>query len=129
MKVTIREILEGQDTLQKLSHQPLPGRAAFQIGRLLKKLEEVLASYNEVRVKLIEKYAKKNEDGTFEVNDNNEYQFTAENMQAYVSEINSVIADEVEVEARPINFKDIENLEFTAAEMTFLEPFLMFEEE
>lgn len=129
MKVTIREILEGQDTLQKLSHQPLPGRAAFQIGRLLKKLEEVLASYNEVRVKLIEKYAKKNEDGTFEVNDNNEYQFTAENMQAYVSEINNVIADEVEVEARPINFKDIENLEFTAAEMTFLEPFLMFEEE
>lgn len=129
MKVTIREILEGQDTLQKLSHQPLPGRAAFQIGRLLKKLEEVLASYNEVRVKLIEKYAKKNEDGMFEVNDNNEYQFTAENMQAYVSEINSVIADEVEVEARPINFKDIENLEFTAAEMTFLEPFLMFEEE
>lgn len=129
MKVTIREILEGQDTLQKLSHQPLPGRAAFQIGRLLKKLEEVLASYNEVRVKLIEKYAKKNENGTFEVNDNNEYQFTAENMQAYVSEINSVIADEVEVEARPINFKDIENLEFTAAEMTFLEPFLMFEEE
>lgn len=129
MKVTIREILEGQDTLQKLSHQPLPGRAAFQIGRLLKKLKEVLASYNEVRVKLIEKYAKKNEDGSFEVNDNNEYQFTAENMQAYVSEINSVIADEVEVEARPINFKDIENLEFTAAEMTFLEPFLMFEEE
>jgi len=129
MKVTIKEILEGQDTLQKLSHQPLPGRAAFQIGRLLKKLEEVLASYNEVRVKLIEKYANKNEDGTFEVNDNNEYQFTAENMQAYVSEINNVIADEVEVEAKPINFKDIEKLEFTAAEMTFLEPFLMFEEE
>ena len=129
MKVTIKEILEGQDTLQKLSHQPLPGRAAFQIGRLLKKLEEVLTSYNEVRVQLIEKYANKNEDGTFEVNDKNEYQFTAENMQAYVSEINSVIADEVEVEARPINFKDIENLEFTAAEMTFLEPFLMFEEE
>lgn len=129
MKVTIREILEGQDTLQKLSHQPLPGRAAFQIGRLLKKLEEVLTSYNEVRVKLIEKYAKKNEDGSFEVNDSNEYQFTAENMQAYVTEINNVIADEVEVEARPINFKDIENLEFTAAEMTFLEPFLMFEEE
>ena len=129
MKVTIKEILEGQDTLQKLSHQPLPGRAAFQIGRLLKKLEEVLASYNEVRVKLIEKYANKNEDGTFEVNDNNEYQFTAENMQAYVSEINNVIADEVEVEAKPINFKDIEKLEFTAAETTFLEPFLMFEEE
>jgi hypothetical protein len=129
MKVILREVLEGQETLQKLSHQPLPGRAAFQIGRLLKKLEEVLTSYNEVRTKLIEKYAKKNEDGTFELNENNEYQFTSENMQAYVNELNNVIAEEVEVEAKPINFKDIENLEFTAAEMTFLEPFLKIEDE
>jgi len=50
-------------------------------------------------------------------------------MQAYVNEINNIIMEEIEIEAKPINFKDIENLEFTAAEMTFLEPFLMFEEE
>ena len=127
MKITLRNILEGQETLQKLSNQPLKGRTAFQIGRLLKKLEEVLTSYNETRMKLIEKYAKRKEDGEFELNDRNEYQFTQENMQAYVDEINKLIMEEVEIEAKPIPFEDIENLEFTAAEATFLEPFLNFE--
>ena len=127
MKITLRNILEGQETLQKLSNQPLKGRTAFQIGRLLKKLEEILTSYNETRMKLIEKYAKRKEDGEFELNDRNEYQFTQENMQAYVDEINKLIMEEVEIEAKPIPFEDIENLEFTAAEATFLEPFLNFE--
>lgn len=127
MKVVLKEILEGQEVLQKLSQQPLPGRAAFQIGRLLKKLEEILNSYNDVRLKLVEKYAKRKEDGEFDLNEKNEYQFTAENMQAYVDELNTMIADEVEVEANPINFKDIEKLEFTAAEATYLEPFISLE--
>ena len=127
MKITLRNILEGQETLQKLSNQPLKGRTAFQVGRLLKKLEEVLNAYNETRLKLIEKYAKRKDDGEFELNDKNEYQFTKENMQAYVEEINKLILEEVEIEAKPIPFEDIENLEFTAAEATFLEPFLDIE--
>ena len=127
MKVVLKEILEGQEVLQKLSQQPLPGRAAFQIGRLLKKLEEILNSYNDVRLKLVEKYAKRKENGEFDLNEKNEYQFTVENMQAYVEELNTMIADEVEVEANPINFKDIEKLEFTAAEATYLEPFISLE--
>ena len=127
MKVTLKDILEGQATLQKLSNQPLRGRTAFQIGRLLKKLEEILTSYNETRVKLIEKYAKKNDDGSFELNDKNEYQFTQENMQSYMEEINKLILEEIDVEANPIKFEDIEDLEFTATETTFLEPFLSFE--
>ncbi len=127
MKITLRNILEGQETLQKLSNQPLKGRTAFQVGRLLKKLEEVLNAYNDTRLKLIEKYAKRKDDGDFELNDKNEYQFTQENMQAYVEEINKLILEEVEIEAKPIPFEDIENLEFTAAEATFLEPFLDIE--
>ena len=127
IKVTLRDILEGQETLQKLSNQPLRGRTAFQIGRLLKKLEDVLNSYNETRMQLITKYAKKDENGEYILNDRNEYQFTQENMQTYVDEINKLIMEEVDVDAGPIKFEDIENLEFTAAETTFLEPFLSFE--
>ena len=124
IKVTLREVLEGQETLQKLSNQVLKGRTAFQIGRMLKKIEEVLTSYNDTRMKLIQKYAKRKEDGEFDVNEKSEYQFTPENMQAYVDEINKLIAETVEIEANPIRFEDIENLEFTAAEATFLDPFV-----
>ncbi len=129
IKVTLRDVLEGQEVLQKLSNQQLPGRIAFRIGRLLKKLEEVLVSYNEVRNNLLDKYAKHKEDGTFEVNNKNEYQFDESNMKIFVDEMNKLIAEEVVVEADPINFADIEHIDFTPAEMTLLEPFIVLENE
>ena len=126
---TLRDVLEGQEALQKLSNQQLPGRVAFRIGRLLKKLEEVLTSYNEVRNNLLEKYAKRKEDGTFELNDKNEYQFDEEHMKIFVEEMNKLVAEEVEVESDPIDFSAIENLDFTPVEITLLEPFLKIEDE
>lgn len=127
IRVTLRDVLEGQEALQKLSNQQLPGRTAFRIGRLLKKLEDVLTSYNEVRTSLLEKYAKHKEDGSFEVNDKNEYIF--EDVNVFIEEMNKLIMEEVEVEADPIDFKSIENVSFTPVEVTLLEPFIKFEDE
>jgi hypothetical protein len=127
IRVTLRDVLEGQEALQKLSNQQLPGRTAFRIGRLLKKLEDVLTSYNEVRTSLLEKYAKHKEDGSFEVNDKNEYIF--EDVNVFIEEMNKLIMEEVEVEADPIDFKSIENVSFTPVEITLLEPFIKFEDE
>lgn len=127
IRVTLRDVLEGQEALQKLSNQQLPGRTAFRIGRLLKKLEDVLTSYNEVRTSLLEKYAKHKEDGSFEVNDKNEYIF--EDVNVFIEEMNKLIMEEVEVEADPIDFKSIEDVSFTPVEITLLEPFVKFENE
>lgn len=127
IRVTLRDVLEGQEALQKLSNQQLPGRTAFRIGRLLKKLEDILTSYNEVRTSLLEKYAKHKEDGSLEVNDKNEYIF--ENVNVFIEEMNKLIMEEVEVEADPIDFKSIEDISFTPVEITLLEPFVKFEDE
>ena len=127
IRVTLRDVLEGQEALQKLSNQQLPGRTAFRIGRLLKKLEDVLTSYNEVRTSLLEKYAKHKEDGSFEVNDKNEYIF--EDVNVFIEEMNKLIMEEVEVEADPIDFKSIEDVSFTPVEITLLEPFVKFEDD
>lgn len=129
IRVTLRDILEGQEVLQKLSNQVLPGRVAFRIGRLLKRLEEVLTSYNEVRNSLLEKYAKKKEDGSFELNEKNEYQFDEAHMKLFVEEMNKLVAEETTVEADPIKFSDIEQLDFTPTDITLLEPFLNLEDE
>ena len=125
--VTLKDILDGQETLQKLSGSELPGRTAFQIGRLLKKLETVLTEYNDTRIKLLEKYANRTEDGNFELNDKNEYQFTQENIEIYIKEINNLISEEIEIDVMPIRLEDIENLTFTPSEMAILEPFMTIE--
>lgn len=128
MKLTLKQIIEGQESLQKLSGQSLRGRTAFQIGRLLKELENILSDYNDTRVKTIQAYAKKDENGEYVINDRNEYQFDPEQMNQYFQEIEKLISEELEINSNPIKFSDIENLNFTPAEMTFLEPFLDVEE-
>lgn len=124
MIVTLKDIIECQETMQQLSTKPLRGRTAFQVARLLKKLETELTTYNDTRMKLIEQYAKKKEDGTFEVNERNEYQFTPENMQAFVEEINKLLDESVEIDANPINLAELEDIAFTPSEMVNLEPFI-----
>ena len=124
MTITLQNILEAQETMQNLSTKVLRGRTAYQVARLLKKLESELATYNDTRIKLIERYAKKKEDGTYEVNERNEYQFTQENMQAYVGEINNLLQEQIEIDANPLKLDDLVDLEFTPAEMVALEPFI-----
>lgn len=124
MTITLQNILESQETLQSLSMKTLRGRTAYQVARLLKRLESELTAYNDTRMKLIEQYAKKAEDGTYELNERNEYQFTSENMQAYVEEINNLLQEKIELDVNPLNLDDLVDLEFTPADMVALEPFI-----
>lgn len=129
IRVELKDILEGQEVLHKLSNEQVPGRVAFRIGRLLKKLEESLGTYNEVRINILQKYAMRDENGEYKLNDKNEYQFDSDNLKLFIDEMNKLISEEVEIEADPINFSDIENINFTPSEITLLEPFLKIETE
>lgn len=124
MTVTLKDILESQEVMQQLSAKPLRGRTAFQVARLLKMLDNELSTYNDTRMKIVEQYAKRKEDGSFELNDRNEYQFTAENMQSFVNEINKLLEEQITVDANPISLADLDSIEFTPSEMVALEPFI-----
>lgn len=122
--VTLKEIVESQDVMRVLSNKPLRGRAAFKVARLLKKLETELTTFNDTRIKLIESYAKKDENGQFVTNEKNEYQFDQENANKFVEEINKLLLEEIEIDANPILIDEIEELDFTPSEMALLEPFM-----
>ena len=122
--VTLKDIVDSQEIMRSLSNKPLRGRAAFKVGRLLKKLETELTVFNDTRVRLIETYAKKNEDGTYATNDKNEYQFDADNANKFVEEINKLLLETIEIDVNPILIDEIEELDFTPADMVMLEPFI-----
>lgn len=124
MKVTLKDIVESQEVMRTLSNKPLRGRVAFKVARLLKKLEAELTTFNDTRVKLIESYAKKDEEGNYVTNDKNEYQFDQDNANKFVEEINKLLLEELDVDANPILVDEIEDLDFTPAEMAALEPFM-----
>lgn len=124
MKVTLKDIVESQEVMRTLSNKPLRGRVAFKVARLLKKLEAELTTFNDTRVKLIESYAKKDEEGNYVTNDKNEYQFDQDNANKFIEEINKLLLEELDVDANPILVDEIEDLDFTPAEMAALEPFM-----
>ena len=124
MKVTLKDIVESQEVMRTLSNKPLRGRVAFKVARLLKKLEAELTTFNDTRVKLIESYAKKDEEGNYVTNDKNEYQFDQDNANKFVEEINKLLLEELDVDANPILVDEIEDLDFTPAEMAALDPFM-----
>lgn len=124
IKVTVQQIIESQEAMRNLLDKQLKGRTAFQVARLIKKLENEISSYNDTRVKLIERYAMKNDDGTFVINDKNEYQFTQENMNGFVQEMNKILTEDIEIDVNPIKLEELDNIDFTVMEMTMLEPFI-----
>ncbi len=124
MKVTLKDIVESQEVMRTLSSKQLRGRAAFKVARLLKKLEAELATFNDTRIKLIETYAKKDDEGNFVTNEKNEYQFDADNANKFVEEINKLLLEEIDIDANPILIDEIEELDFTPAEIVALEPFM-----
>lgn len=124
MTVTLRDIVDSQEVMRTLSNKPLRGRVAFKVARLLKKLEAELTTFNDTRMKLIENYAKKDENGNYVTNDKNEYQFDQDNANKFVEEINKLLLEKLDIDANPILVDEIEDLDFTPAEMAILEPFM-----
>lgn len=60
MKTTIFNLLNGQDTLNKLANtDKLPVVKAYQLSKLLKGINKELELYEATRVKLIQKYGEK----------------------------------------------------------------------
>lgn len=124
MTVTLKDIVDSQEIMRALSNKSLRGRVAFKVARLLKKLEAELTTFNDTRMKLIESYAKKDENGNYVTNDKNEYQFDQDNANKFVEEINKLLLEELDIDANPILVNEIEDLDFTPAEMALLEPFI-----
>ena len=122
--VKLQDIMESQEVMRTLSNKQLRGRTAFKVARLLKKLEAELTTFNETRVKIIEQYAKKDENGEFITNEKNEYQFDPEQANKFVEEINKLLSEEIQVDANPILLSEIEDLDFSPAEIVALEPFM-----
>lgn len=124
MTITLKNIVDSQEAMRNLSNQQLRGRVAFKVARLLKKLESELQVFNDTRIKLIEKYAKRDENGDFVLNEKSEYQFDQNNANAFIEEMNKLLIEPIQIDANPISIEDIEELDFTPSEMAMLEPFM-----
>lgn len=129
IKLTISELLNSTEVLQRLSKTDLKARLSWQVARLLKAADEEIQSFNETRMNLVKKYGEKDENGELITDDQGNCKIPNESTLEFSNQLNELINTEVEINANKIKIADIENLDFTPAEMNMLEPFIDFDEE
>lgn len=129
IKITINELLNSTDVLQKLSKTDLKARLSWQIARLLKAADTEIQSFNDARMNLVRKFGEKDENGELITDEQNNCKIPNDSTIEFSNELNELINTEIEINANKIKIEDIENLNFTPAEMNTLESFIDFSEE
>ena len=63
IKLTLGQIASMNEIMGKIMEKPLPANMTFKIARLARELAKEIQTFEEARVKIAEKYGKKNENG------------------------------------------------------------------
>lgn len=127
IKVKISELIDSISTLQKLAQKDFKAKLAWSIARLLKAAEAEIQSFNETRMDLIRKYGEKDDNGELITDEKGNCTLVKDKVQDFNAELNELLASEIEINANPINIEMLEDLDFTPADMSVLEPFVEFE--
>lgn len=112
MKISLKTLFDSQQLLGKLADVQFTPAKAFHVAKLLQALQKDLAIIEEKRVKLIEQYGEKLEEGMA---------VKKENMGAFYNTFNEYLAAEIELEIPELHFEDLGDLKLNAKEIMLIE--------
>jgi hypothetical protein len=92
-----------QSAVRVLLKQPLPLKTAYKLRGVVKRVDEELGRYEEVRKKALQKYGNKKEDGTLELTETNQVQFEPAKMQAFMMELGDLTNLDIDMPTIMIN--------------------------
>ena len=123
IKLSLDQLINSIEILQKLGTAEVKARVAFNISKLLRVSEIEINNFNEIRINLIKKYAKKDESGEIIMDNEGNVTIESESVEIFNKELKELIATPIELNASKINLDDL-NINITPNEMLLLEPFL-----
>ena len=123
IKVTMSDILNIEKVLIKLVNYSLTGKRAFALARLTREIDKEMATFENVRIDLIRKYADKDENGEVIVNGENVH-LSEENIKLCNQELKESLAQEIELSVAPLKYEWFDDIELTINEANLFEPFM-----
>lgn len=116
MRLKINEVLNSIETMKKISETELskvPFSIAIAIAKNKTECEIVANIFETKRIECAKKYAFKNDDGSIKTNEDDSFQI--ENMKDFVSEINDILNEEVEINIQKIKYSELQRMEVNIA--------------
>ena len=110
MKLKLSQLIAMRTSLVKLIEKDMPIKQSYNLARFIKKANAELESFEETRVKLVNKYGEKDEAGNVAVSEVNQQQF--------LNELNELTEIEIEFEGfRPLKLADLRNITIPTNDM------------
>lgn len=119
----IKDILGSMEALNKLNNaHGMSSVVAFRIGKNIKAIESEVKVFDDVRTKLLEKFANKDENGNPIIDkDTNQYDVPADKLEALKKEIKKLQNEEVKVDIKKLSLDDVEKADLSPRELISIE--------
>lgn len=122
--IKINDLVNCTDALRALSEKDMKAKLAYSTAKLLKVADTEMSGFNDARMKLIEKYGNKDENGNLIKDDKDNVKIDNENIAEFSEELNDLLDTQVELNANKLKLSMLETLDFSPAEMFALEPLI-----
>jgi hypothetical protein len=86
-----------QLTLRKLANQDMPLRAAFKLKGAIKRMQDELTKYEEVRSEGLKRLGDKKEDGSVITDENGQVRLSEENLALFAKEMDALLSTAIDI--------------------------------
>ena len=123
LKLSNEKIINTINVLGKLNNAQLPIKVAYAISKNVNKIESELKVYNTEKAKLIDRYAKKDEEGKLKADEYGNVNIKEEHMEDWNKDVKELLSIENETDVHMIQLDDLlnSNYNISPAELTAID--------
>ncbi len=121
--MVIKDILDSMEALNKLNNaHGMSSVVAFRIGKNIKAIEGEVKVFDDVRTKLLEEAANKDENGKPIIDKGtNQYDVPVDKLEALEKEIKKLQNEEIKVDIKKLSLDDVEKADLSPRELMSIE--------
>lgn len=121
--MVIKDILNSMEALNKLNNaHGMSSVVAFRIGKNIKAIESEVKVFDDVRTKLLEELANKDENGEPIINkETNNYDIPQNQLQKIIQEIDNLQNEEISIDIKKVSIEDISQAGLSPKELMSIE--------
>ena len=121
--VTLQDMVNSLNLINSLMNQSLKAKTAYKIARIAREIEKEYKLFDEARLKLINEYGKKDDDGQL-IEENGNYIINPDNVVDYNNAADELLNTVIEINIEPIDVEELDGIELTPQQMIVLESYL-----
>jgi len=120
MKIKVGEIQGLVEGLKSIIEEKLPAKASYWLARDASKLSRELQTFEQTRLKIVEKYCKRDKKGEPIIDkENNQYDMA--DMVAFQKEFRTIMDEEIEIDLKTIALSELGDVKIKPLDLIKLE--------